>query len=208
MGLYYRSSLFPWHLTDLLYVHPHHPWLVNVGHPLHKVDHSIGGQIPHVYPLANQCRCGKPCENPAYCKISVNAKHRIYVFSPHICLWLYERIPPMLYLLCPILVSPCSSFFLCWNSKFRHRRNIYKSAIFLIFSSYSGGMLPFFPCVFYPSGGPVPCRPNHRRVPRPGAELAGGAAEGHGVGGDQCPAAGGGLETWKNVTWPAGSWSK
>ena len=64
----------------------------------------------------------------------------------------------------------------------------------------SGGMLPFFPCVFYPSGGPVPCRPNHRRVPRPGAELAGGAAEGHGVGGDQCPAAGGGLETWKNVT--------
>jgi hypothetical protein len=76
------------------------------------------------------------------------------------------------------------------------------------FSSYSPGMLPFFPCVFYPSGGPVPCRPNHRRVPRPGAELAGGAAEGHGVGGDQCPAAGGGLETWKNVTWPAGSWSK
>lgn len=108
----------------------------------------------------------------------------------------------------PSLFPHGHHIFLCWNSKFRHRRNIYKSAIFLIFSSYSGGMLPFFPCVFYPSGGPVPCRPNHRRVPRPGAELAGGAAEGHGVGGDQCPAAGGGLETWKNVTWPAGSWSK
>jgi hypothetical protein len=63
--VYYRSSLFPWHLTYLLYVHPHHPWLVNVGHPLHKVDHSIGGQIPHVYPLANQCRCGKAMWKPS-----------------------------------------------------------------------------------------------------------------------------------------------
>lgn len=101
----------------------------------------------------------------------------------------------MLYLLCPILVFPCSSYFSVL--KLHIQTETFTKAPF---SSYSGGMLPFFPWVFYPSGGPVPCRPNHRRVPRPGAELAGGAAEGHGVGGDQRPAAGGGLETWKNVT--------